>query len=63
MTDIVERLRIYGNTASYGSDLREAADEIERLREYEREHPYSEIDMDMHVEAITAKLKAESIRD
>jgi hypothetical protein len=32
MSDIVERLHTYATTASYGSDLREAADEIKRLR-------------------------------
>lgn len=34
-------------------------DEIERLREWKEVHPYSEIDMDMHVEAVTKKLRDE----
>jgi hypothetical protein len=38
--------------------LRLAADEIERLRAWREEHPYSELDMDMHVEAVTKELRA-----
>ncbi len=55
MADIVERLRNAVGGPVY-DELREAADEIERLKET---YPYSELDMDMHVEAVTKDLKAE----
>lgn len=35
-----------------------AREEIERLRAWKDNHPYSELDMDMHVEAVTKELRA-----
>lgn len=32
--------------------------EIERLQAWKNDHPYSELDMDMHVEAVTKDLRA-----
>jgi hypothetical protein len=34
-------------------------DEIEQLQRWRDDHPYSELDMDMHVAAVTGELRAE----
>lgn len=56
LRSIAKRERDIGHS-ELAAIIEQAADEIERQREYRATHPYSELDMDMHVEAVTKDLR------